>query len=135
MSPLAEKVLGGSHHPALARAVRGELPPSVVLQLEDGSAATAHLWLARRNSGEPFVIAELVGVRAQRALAADVARRHGLTPRESQVLALLASGLSNLEIARRLGVSAGTIRIELTGIFRKLGVATRLQAALLVSGR
>ena len=40
---------------------------------------------------------------------------------------------SSSAIARRLVVSEGTIRLELTAIFRKLGVANRLQAALLVS--
>jgi DNA-binding CsgD family transcriptional regulator len=51
------------------------------------------------------------------------------------VLALLAAGLRNAEIGRHLGVSPGTIRIQLTSIFRKLGVTTRLRAALLVHGR
>jgi DNA-binding CsgD family transcriptional regulator len=134
MSALAEQVFGRSPHPALVHAARGELPPSVSLHLEDGSSATAHLSIARRDSGEPFVIAELSGEPAQRATLAAIADRHGLTPAESEVLGLLATGLSNLDIARRLGVAAGTVRIELTSIFRKLGVVTRLQAGLLVRG-
>lgn len=132
MSALAEQILGPSVHPALSHAARGELPPSVSLHLEDGSSVHAHLSIARHDSGEPFVIAEIIGDPARRAMLAAISGRHGLTPAESQVLGLLAGGLSNSEIARRLGVSAGTIRIELTSIFRKLGVVTRLQAALLV---
>jgi DNA-binding CsgD family transcriptional regulator len=133
MSKLAERVLGRSLHPALLHAARGKLPPSLTLHLEHGSSATAHLSIAQRDSGEPFVIAELTGEAAQRAMLAAVADRHRLTPAESRVLGLLATGLSNLEIAGRLGVAPSTIRIELTSIFRKLGVVTRLQAALLVS--
>jgi DNA-binding CsgD family transcriptional regulator len=134
MSRLAEQVLGRLLHPALLHAARSsELPPSVSLHLERGSSVIAHLSIARRDSGEPFVVAELTGEPAQRTMAAAIAGRHGLTPAESRVLGLLAAGLSNLEIARRLGVAPSTIRIELTSIFRKLGVRTRLQAALLVS--
>ena len=68
----------------------------------------------------------------QRVRVAVLAKSHGLTPAEARVLGGLAAGSSNLEIARRLGVAEGTIRLQLTAIFRKLGVATRLQAALLV---
>lgn len=135
MSPLAEQVLGRAVHPALLHAARREaLPPLVPLQFADGSSVNAHLSIARHDSGEPFVIAELTGEPAQRARLGAVACRYRLTAAESRVLGLLASGLNNSDIARRLGVSVGTIRIEMTSILRKVGVVTRLQAALLVCG-
>jgi DNA-binding NarL/FixJ family response regulator len=54
----------------------------------------------------------------------------GLTVREQQVLRSLADGMSNREIALHLGVSEHTVKNHLFRIFDKLGVSTRLEAAL-----
>jgi two-component system nitrate/nitrite response regulator NarL len=54
-----------------------------------------------------------------------------LTPRELEVLGLLAAGESNARIARQLGLSEKTVRNQLSHVFAKLGVADRVQAALL----
>ncbi len=51
-----------------------------------------------------------------------------LTPREREVLQMLADGLNDKEIAERLHVSTGTVRNHFTNIFKKLGVHSRLQA-------
>ncbi len=51
-----------------------------------------------------------------------------LTPRQLAVLGLLAAGKSNKEIARELAISDLTVKVHITTIFRKLGVATRAQA-------
>ena len=53
-----------------------------------------------------------------------------LTPREQQVAQLLAGGLSNKEIAQRLGITGHTVKFHLNGILRKLGVATRTEAVV-----
>ncbi len=53
-----------------------------------------------------------------------------LTEREREVLELLAGGLSNVEIARRLHVSAKTARNHVSNVLGKLGVSTRVEAAL-----
>lgn len=53
-----------------------------------------------------------------------------LTPREREVLALVADGLANREIARLLQVSERTARTHVSSILAKLGVASRTQAAL-----
>jgi len=53
-----------------------------------------------------------------------------LTPREREILELLAQGASNHEIAKRLGISEKTVRNRLSLIFRKLHVNNRTQAAL-----
>jgi DNA-binding NarL/FixJ family response regulator len=54
--------------------------------------------------------------------------RWGLSPRESEVLALLSTGMSNRDMAESLYVSENTIRTHLKGVFRKLGVHNRSQA-------
>lgn len=54
-----------------------------------------------------------------------------LTPRELEILTLLAASETTARIGRRLGVSEKTVRNQLSGIFTKLGVHDRVQAALL----
>ena len=53
-----------------------------------------------------------------------------LTPREDQVLKLLAGGLLNKEIAAMLGISENTVKYHITSIFGKLGVSNRTEAVL-----
>ena len=57
--------------------------------------------------------------------AAPNVRPAGLTPREADVLRLLATGLSNAEIAERLSLSSRTIDTHLTSIYGKLRVTSR----------
>ena len=52
----------------------------------------------------------------------------GLTQRESEILALLADGLGNKQIAARLGISSHTVKTHLELLFEKLGVSSRAQA-------
>lgn len=54
-----------------------------------------------------------------------------LTPRESQVVSLVAEGLSNREIGHRLHISRHTVRTYLNSVFAKLGASNRAQAAVL----
>lgn len=59
--------------------------------------------------------------------------RPDLTARESQVLALVAEGLPNKIIARRLQISEKTVKAHLTNAFQAIGVTDRTQAALWVN--
>ena len=53
-----------------------------------------------------------------------------VSPRESQLVALVAQGLRNKEIAYRLSISEGTVKVYLSKLFTKLGVEDRYQLAL-----
>jgi two-component system, NarL family, nitrate/nitrite response regulator NarL len=77
------------------------------------------------------------------AFEREAARRSGsthlaqsLTCRERQIVLLVAEGLSNKEICRRLGISEGTVKIHLHNVYEKVGVNNRTAlAAMAVAGR
>ena len=54
-----------------------------------------------------------------------------LTPREREILCLLAEGQSNKLIARNLGISDGTVKLHVKAILRKLGIHSRVEAAVI----
>ncbi|MFI9488697.1 response regulator [Promicromonospora sp. NPDC052451] len=68
-----------------------------------------------------------------------IARQHArerferLTPREQEVLALVGDGLSNAEIARRLHLAEGTVKVHVTSILRTTGARNRVEAALIAA--
>ena len=53
-----------------------------------------------------------------------------LSEREKQVLRLVATGLANKQIARRLGIAESTVKVHTGNIFRRIGVTDRTSAAL-----
>ncbi len=62
------------------------------------------------------------------AAARAAAPLEPLSAREAQILALLAEGLVNKQIAARLGISRHTVKTHLAALFHKLGVSTRAEA-------
>ncbi|MDT9680713.1 response regulator transcription factor [Streptomyces sp. TRM76323] len=66
----------------------------------------------------------------RRAAPGDGPRADELTPREREVLVLLAEGLSNSEIARRLLIGTTTVKDHVSTVLGKLGVTNRVQAAV-----
>ncbi len=58
------------------------------------------------------------------------ARSDALTPRESEVLQLLAEGMANKEIASRLGISDHTVKFHVNALMAKLGVQSRTEAVV-----
>lgn len=78
---------------------------------------------------DPAVQARLLAVAGDAAPSATAETRpDGLTPREVEVLALIAGGLSNGQIARSLFVSEATVKTHVNHIFAKAGVRDRAQA-------
>lgn len=56
-----------------------------------------------------------------------------LTPREVEILSLLAEGLANKTIAARLGISEHTVKTHVTSVFAKLDVSTRAEAVAIAA--
>jgi len=81
------------------------------------------------HDGHTVLAPEAAGLVAARP-GADSRGIRSLTGREREVLALLADGRSNREIARALSVSEKTVKAHVSAVLAKLGVADRTQAAL-----
>ena len=60
---------------------------------------------------------------------------HSLSPREHEILVLIAQGASNKEVARALGIAETTVKIHVQHILRKLNLSSRVQAAVYLTGR
>ena len=108
----------------LAVEAAGKVAPDAVLRRvlrtaeRNGRSDVADV-VARTRAARP-------GGRGRAAALLDL-----LTPREHEVLALMADGLRNPDIVARLVVSEATVKTHVTHIFAKLGVRTRVEAILL----
>jgi DNA-binding NarL/FixJ family response regulator len=60
-------------------------------------------------------------------LIEGLSKKHGLTDREAEILALVLAGLQNADIASRLNISANTVKYHVRNLFTKLGVESRVQ--------
>lgn len=86
----------------------------------------------RIEAGDRALVVELVD---DALLLQEEQHLPQLTPREREILELVAEGRTNAEIAERLWVSVGTVRKHLDNLYAKLGVHTRTAAAALVRER
>ena len=111
---------------AIRRAAGGE--PVVSPELL-GKLVTA---FQSQGAPEPAAVAE--GAQGTPAAAASVSASP-LSPREEEVLREIAQGASNKEIARRLDIAETTVKIHVQHILRKLGLSSRVQAAVYASDR
>jgi DNA-binding NarL/FixJ family response regulator len=89
----------------------------------DEAFATVLLDLAEAASGAPATI----------PLAPSAPIATLLSPREQQVLGLLSEGLSNRDVAARLGISRHTAKFHVNAILDKLGATTRTEAVVLAA--
>jgi DNA-binding NarL/FixJ family response regulator len=98
--------------------------------------ARAHLDAARetaRRLGARPLLAELGATTARPG--PGEAQADTLTPRENEILALVAEGRSNAEIGRRLYISAKTVSVHVSNILAKLGATGRTEAAAIARRR
>jgi DNA-binding NarL/FixJ family response regulator len=109
-------VLVGS--PARRQRLRAELPLEFDVIAE---AATMNAARATGDGADAYLVAALGG-------RDDEPLVEPLTPRETQVLELVADGLPNKAIAARLGVSDETVKFHLGSVFGKLGASNRTDA-------
>jgi NarL family two-component system response regulator LiaR len=82
------------------------------------------------HAGKPTLAPEAASV-LMRAASGEVRPGSDLTPREHEVLELMAEGLSNPAIAQRLYVSRSTVKFHVSSILMKLGVEGRTEAVAL----
>jgi NarL family two-component system response regulator LiaR len=92
----------------------------------DGLAEAIRAAYAGRSTLAPEAFQALVEARSREATLGE-----DLTPREREVLALLAEGLTNPEIAERLNVSRSTAKAHVSHILSKLEVSNRAEAVAL----
>jgi len=113
--------------------VRRDCEPQVVRRIVV-AVEQGELWIRRAIT--PRLFDELSGrfrdANPPTGISGDLAL---LTDREREIVALIGSGESNKQIARRLFITERTVKAHLTGIFRKLGVADRVRLALRVASR
>lgn len=94
-----------------------------------------HVLLEHEPAWERFCaeVLEFTGVKG--SPSAEDPAFGALSPREREVLALIAEGLGNAQIAARLSISEKTVRNHITNLFDKLGVWTRAQAIVFARDR
>ncbi|NOX60812.1 MAG: response regulator transcription factor [Chloroflexi bacterium] len=92
--------------------------------------ARAIIAVGRHELALPPQVASRVLIAMARGEDADASMMEPLTAREEEVLALLASGLTNKDIAQTLFLSVRTVEAHLRNIYGKLGVRSRTEAAL-----
>ena len=122
-----ERPLGLEHHLMLCL-------PEAPLQTA-GPEQHVRLYLSR-GPGPDFserdrAVLTLLRPHLHQAFLEGERRRHPvprLTPRQKELLRLLAAGHTNTQIARRLGISEGTVRTHLENIYERLGVSSRTAA-------
>ena len=116
----------GAYARAVEAGAAGVLNKSVSIKDVIGAARRVVTGEAVLSTDEVAELLRLAG--SQRSRDRDARRAiENLTPREGEVLRLLADGLSDKEIAERLYLGTGTVRGHVVSVFAKLGVHSRLQ--------
>lgn len=111
--------------PADAAAIlpRNAMPGEIAVSIEAVAAGLCVL--------SPDILARLLAGRKPSRQRASGEPFEALTLREIEVLAMLADGLGNKEIARQLDISDNTVKFHLSSIFGKLGATNRTEAVML----
>ena len=72
---------------------------------------------------------EMISAPPPRPADARSANGEELTPRECEILRLVARGRSNAQVAKKLWVTEQTVKVHLSNVYRKLGVSNRTEAS------
>ena len=106
------------------------------LLLKESAPATLMQCLEAVSSGQRWLPQELVAPAVRRAAERrdkGVRPERLLTPREFEIAGLVAQGLSNKHISRRLKISEGTVKIHLVNVYQKLQISNRTALAVLMT--
>jgi len=101
--------------------------------LKESSPETLLECVRRVHGGEQWLDHETMSRAFGRAMRREAAAREAgkiLTPRESEIVQMVAQGLRNRGIAERLSISEGTVKIHLHNIYEKVKVSGRLELVL-----
>ena len=101
--------------------------PQEVLLQSIQTVMTGHYWLESESVG---ILVEAVRDLLTQGNGVTSRKEYGLTPRELDIIAKIASGHSNKEVGEEFSISERTVKHHLTNIFSKVGVSSRLQLAL-----
>jgi DNA-binding NarL/FixJ family response regulator len=123
-------VTANDHHPV--RFAQAHALGAVGFIVKNATRETLLGTMRAGTAGEPLwtrtEMRRVIGVSGTPRL--DVQSDAPLTPREGEVLRDVCEGLTNLEIAQRLGISYETVKEHVQHILRKIGVGDRTQAAI-----
>jgi DNA-binding NarL/FixJ family response regulator len=86
--------------------------------------------IGRLAAGDTVLHPEAASALAQR-FTANGSRSVPLTPRQREILRLIASGLENKQIARKLGIGVHTVKTHVSRVLHKLGAQSRTEAVVL----
>jgi DNA-binding NarL/FixJ family response regulator len=103
------------------------------LVLKESSPDELLTCIRRVHAGEQWIDQDTVTRALQGVLDRQSARQEltkGLTPREVEIVRMVAQGLRNRAIGERLAISEGTVKVHLHNIYEKLGVEGRLELVL-----
>ena len=126
-----------AHTLVLHRQGTSQIPVDVSRRLADGlpnarfvelPGSTPTLFIEDQATDLRLITDFVTGVPSAVPSAAPVAGAGSLTPRETEVLRLLATGDSNSEIGRRLGIAVHTVERHLANLYRKIGARGRADA-------
>ena len=122
-----------SHEPDLLEALKNGASGYLLKDMDPDALVTA---LRDIYSGKTVVAPTLTSVlvrfvQGDTSTTQDQGPFNELTPRESEILKLIADGQGNKLIARNLGISDGTVKLHVKAILRKLEVHSRVEAAVM----
>ena len=117
---LAESILHGMRPRAKQRVILRDCKTGMLLRaVHEG-----------RSAVDPAVASKLIQYLSGRSSVPATKVPEALTDRELEVLALVAQGLTNRAIGRKLGISDRTVQGHLANVFGKLGASSRTEAVV-----
>ena len=120
---------------ALSAAIRRTMNGDSVVAPEMTSKLVSAFRGASNGAASTAVTATAIEPAAPAVAPPDASALDSLSPRERDILRGIARGVSNKEIGRELGIAETTVKIHVQHVLRKLGLSSRVQAAVMATER